>query len=321
VLKLMDNVIPQKTLEQLSVPELMLLILSAFFHDIGMAPSEHEVQSWLEFFEDPEPTGRDSKEYDKFRRFADATPDKLDVIRRLDASGMYQKANLIKEYLVSEYIRSTHADRARTILADDWNGKIKYRETDLTSELSQLCFSHVEDPLSLLDFDTSLLCAPGIFVCLPFIGATLRLCDILDFDAKRTPDVLFSHLDVRNSVSIEEWKKHRSIDAWNISPQTIMFQARCEHPAIEATIHRFCDLIDRELVTCSSIFSHLGNDRVRNDTSHYCLTIPPKVDRSKISSKTNVFGKPLYKYRNIQFTLSKGQVIDLLMGTKTVRQS
>jgi energy-coupling factor transporter ATP-binding protein EcfA2 len=33
-------------LEELTVPELMLLILSAFFHDIGMAPEEKDVLSW-----------------------------------------------------------------------------------------------------------------------------------------------------------------------------------------------------------------------------------------------------------------------------------
>ena len=44
------------------------------------------------------------------------------------------------------------------------------------------------------------------------------LADIIDFDPKRTPSVLFSHLAVKNPVSLNEWKKHQSINAWTISP-------------------------------------------------------------------------------------------------------
>src|SRR6202035_1854567 len=39
VLYLMDKLMPDKTIGSLEIPELMLLILCAFFHDIGMSPS------------------------------------------------------------------------------------------------------------------------------------------------------------------------------------------------------------------------------------------------------------------------------------------
>ena len=46
VLMLMGKLLSPEKLEELTVPELMLLILSAFFHDIGMAPEEKNVLSW-----------------------------------------------------------------------------------------------------------------------------------------------------------------------------------------------------------------------------------------------------------------------------------
>src|SRR5690242_16868189 len=46
VLTLMENLLTHKQVDNLTIPELMLLILSAFFHDIGMAPSEKEVNAW-----------------------------------------------------------------------------------------------------------------------------------------------------------------------------------------------------------------------------------------------------------------------------------
>jgi len=40
VLYLMERLLTKEVIENLSVPERMLLILTAFFHDIGMAPDE-----------------------------------------------------------------------------------------------------------------------------------------------------------------------------------------------------------------------------------------------------------------------------------------
>ena len=73
---------------------------------------------------------------------------------------------------------------------------------DLTVEFAQLCFSHNQDALALLEMEKSLLSGQGIYICLPFVGVILRIADILDFDTKRTPSVLFSHLAVRHNGKI-----------------------------------------------------------------------------------------------------------------------
>lgn len=308
VLKLMERLIPNHTLQKLSTPELMLLILTAFFHDIGMAPSEKEIRAWIGDWDGEEPTAWEIQENEAYQRFVSARPERVIEIKLLRDKNHHNKANVLEKYLISEYIRITHADRARDIIAQDWNGKIIYRDVDLTYEFANLCFSHNEDALSLLNLDNSIACGPDTYACLPFIGVILRLSDILDFDGKRTPSVLFSHLGVKNSVSLQEWMKHRAVNAWNISQHTIMFQARCEHPAIESTIHRFCDSIDKELISCTSVLSNL--------TENYYIKLPPKVDRSRIGAKKDLYGNPVYQYRDTQFSLSKTQVIELLMGTK-----
>src|SRR5258706_8457397 len=43
VLHLMERVLTEKNIRSLSIPELMLLTLSAFYHDLGMAVDEFEV--------------------------------------------------------------------------------------------------------------------------------------------------------------------------------------------------------------------------------------------------------------------------------------
>ena len=221
----------------------------------------------------------------------------------------------MKAYLVSDYIRETHADRARKIIEEDWNEKIRYRDTDLTVELAELCFGHNSDPLTLLGLDFQYLCGYGEFVCLPMIGVVLRLADIMDFDAKRTPAVLFSNLAVRNPVSLTEWKKHRSVESWEIRPDLIQYHAKCRHPAIESAINEFCDLIDRELSACSNVNSEINKYFQQTDRAIKVQT-PYKVDRSKIETKKDIYGNPEYLFRHTRFSLSKNQVIDLLMGTK-----
>src|SRR5690606_24252603 len=46
VLYLMERLLTKEVINKLSIPERMLLILSAFFHDIGMAPDEKEIITW-----------------------------------------------------------------------------------------------------------------------------------------------------------------------------------------------------------------------------------------------------------------------------------
>jgi hypothetical protein len=317
VLALMERLFAPEQIEELSVPELMLLILSAFFHDIGMAPENKVVQSWKKVW-DFSPVFDDEAdriEYEKFHRYYLSRPEQISQIERYFIQGNSSKADLLKSYLISDYIKTTHADRAKEIIEKDWLERIKYRDVDLTVEFANICFSHNEDALSLLEFDINYLCGPEIYANLQLVAVILRLSDLLDFDAKRTPSILFSHLFVRNPISLIEWSKHRSIKAWSISNNSIKFQAKCNHPAIEASIHAFCDVIDLELGACNNIISSI-NDFNRKNDKKISFSIPLKVDRSKIETKKNIHGKPKYLYRKTQFSLSKNQVVDLLMGTK-----
>lgn len=316
VLTLMEKLLSPEKIEELSVPELMLLILSAFFHDIGMAADEKHVSAWKKVWDaSPYISADEEVEYNKFLRFYLSKPDLNAQLDSYILQGKSSDADLLKSYIISDYIRITHAGRARDILEKDWLDKIKYRDVDLTVEFADICSSHNDDALSLLKLDRSYLCADGVYANFQLVSVILRLADILDFDAKRTPSVLFSHLFVRHPVSIKEWNKHRSIQSWSISEENIQFHAKCGHPAIEASIHDFCDVIDIELSACNNIISSI-NDYDRSQGKKYFIHVPFKVDRSKIETKKTISGKPLYLYQKAQFNLSKNQVIDLLMGTK-----
>lgn len=317
MLTIIGKLIPQENLRKLSTPDLYMLIISVFLHDIGMAPDEKHILAWKNQISNMEDDKELKEEREKFIRFRLTYTHQLNDIKRLQEEQDWAKAQLLEDYIVTEYIRKTHTTRAREIIAKYWKGKIVYKDTDLTEDLAAICFSHNENYMYLLQMETFRVCGQDEYLCIPFVATVLRLADIIDFDAKRTPSVLFSHLAVKNPVSLVEWKKHQSINAWTISPKKLLFSAQCEHPAIEAAILSFCNKIDEELRNGTVILSNLSDEGMDIDVAVYKIVLPPQVDRRKIQAKKDIIsGKPIYRYHDTKFSLSKKQIIDLLMGTK-----
>jgi hypothetical protein len=294
-----------------------MLVLSVFLHDIGMAPEEKYILAWKNQLPDNEYDDELLKEKEVFSRFRMTYPLQIADIERLNVEGRHSKAQLLEDYIVTEYIRTAHSTRAREIIATYWNKKILYQDADLTEDLATICFSHNENYTYLLNMETFKVCGQDTYLCLPFVAIMLRIADIIDFDPKRTPPVLFSHLAVKNPVSLSEWKKHQSISARTISSKTLLITAQCDHPAIEAAIHSFCDQIDDELRNGTVVLLNLSNKGMDIDETIYKIPLPPQIDRRQIQAKKNIAnGKPIYHYHDTKFSLSKKQIIDLLMGTK-----
>lgn len=317
MLTIIGKLIPQENLRKLSTPDLFMLVISVFLHDIGMAPDEKYILVWKNQLLNTEYDKELKEEREKFIRFRLTYTHQLNEIKRLIEEKDFSKAQLLEDYIITEYIRKTHSMRAREIIAKYWTGRIVYKDTDLTEDLAAICFSHNENYTYLLEMETFRICGQDEYLCIPFVATILRLADIIDFDPKRTPSVLFSHLAVKNPVSLVEWKKHQSINAWTISSKKLLFSAQCEHPAIEAAIFSFCDKIDEELRNGTVALSNLSDEGMDIDVAVYKIALPPQVDRRKIQAKKDIIsGKPIYRYHDTKFSLSKKQIIDLLMGTK-----
>lgn len=315
ILFLMGELIPEDSLKRLSTAELMLLILTAFFHDIGMAPSEITVRAWNGVFEDV-PSERLREENKKFKHFLAGRIKQKSKIDNFRTEGKFAEAEYLMRHLISEYIRITHAERAIEILKEDWENKIRYRDINLTNLLAQLCRSHNEESIKLLELENLKPIGQLSYICLPFIGIVLRLADILDFDAKRTPQVLYSHLLIKDQSSVKEWNKHRAVSNWTVAPGSIRYSATCSHPAIEASIRQFGELIDYELKASTTILSNLHDNSIKPFPEHYKIPLAAKVDLSHVKAEEDLEGKPIYLYRNTGFNLNRSQIIDLLMGTK-----
>lgn len=314
MLYIADKLIPEDTLEKLSSSTLFMIIITIFLHDIGMAPDAKLIKAWNGTLTENEVDSY-KEEITKFERFKKTFSQEEREIEILTKKGEFAKATTLLNHIITEYIRQSHAIRAREMIADDWSNKIKYYDTDLTADVADICFSHNDNTEALLNLETVKVCAEGDFLCLPFVAVILRLADIIDFDAKRTPQILFSHLAIENPISLKEWEKHSVINAWSITSNSLVYSAQCSHPAIEETIRQFCDQIDNELRTCIVVLANMNSDMI--DLKDYRIKLPAYVNRDKIIPQNDIrTGKPKYHYHNTKFSLSKRQVIDLLMGTK-----
>lgn len=316
VVEMMGRVIPDRTLKRLGPLELAALILSAGYHDIGMAPSAAEVRTLLSATNAS--TGDDERRYLTIR---EEYPSLLNRQRRLRKARKTFEAAEIETWFLVEHLRRTHAQRARQLLLRDYAEKMIYDNYSFAERLANVCFSHNEDTSSLSAIPAhELVRARGEYCNWRFVAIVLRLADILDFDPKRTPPILFEHLGIRDSVSVREWKKHLAITGWDIKPGRIAFAAQCGDPVIEKCIRDFIRMIDYELAGAHSVLAEMHDPTEPNLASQYMLDLPFKVDTKDIRAAFGADG-PLYIYEDLGFSLDQDRIMDLLMGLNLYQTS
>lgn len=315
VLRHMAQLIPEETLSRLSSPELAVLILAAFLHDIGMCPPESDVRIWKSIL-----VGEASEEekacQPEFIRFCDKHQNRIQL-RAAKESGNVMLTNSLIGWILADWIRQGHADRAARMIREEWGAKLRYRDFALGPLLARICASHGRNARDLLkdsELAQPVLVGPGEYVNAVFLAVVLRLADLIDFDASRTPAVLFDNLVISDPISLKEWEKHRAVEAWDIRPEYLAFSARCVHPAIEKTIREFLLYIKKELIDCQYVLDRMvlpyGVERDR-----YEMRLPQKIEKDQIKPAEDEHGRPLYRYKDLSFTLNQDKIMHLLMGT------
>jgi hypothetical protein len=268
----------------LSALESAILLLSAYFHDIGMVYSAEERQAI-----------RGESAFDEY-------------LRDHPEEYLRHQANPDDESVIEGYCRARHAIRVYEFLdpVDDW---LTWGSVSLRRHLGAVCKSHNDNADSLGDdrFDTEFLGSCDLRFC----AILLRLADILDFDNSRSPDSVYQYLGLerrttrRTAASDVEWRKHLHSDGF-VFPTTrppeyaIKLVAGPDHPAVESDVRAFLDTIEGELAACQRLL-RTCSDRWST------LPLPGRVDRRNIVSKGYVFG-------DFRFKLDRHAVLDLFMG-------
>ncbi|TGE15584.1 HD domain-containing protein [Hymenobacter elongatus] len=269
---------------QLNIIELTILIQAVFLHDIGMVINKEEAE-----------TIKKTSEFKK--TFIDF------------------EANADEDDILTEYIRRNHVTKSLEyidLFKNDFNTykiDFTFNGIDLSDWVKNVILSHAHG----IDFLKNEEKYPKdklidtYRVNIQYIATLLRLGDILDFDLFRTPYFLYKHINPQNKISIEEWRKHQSIEGKCISGKTIEFDAKCSSARIERSVRDFVEWIETErrdtiglLGNNSSYALDLTNEvilKCRNDGSYIFTDLQINLDYEKVLSI--LMGTELYDSANI----------------------
>jgi hypothetical protein len=327
VAHLMWHILAPSTRERLTPPEIGMMVLSAYFHDVGMALSPEERKARLQpgsgLWQKIESQEATNDQLERRRLIVGnaAVPDSVRMRARLEL-------DQAEEILLCNDTRERHATEQR--YGETLENLRKFHEQDpvrivspdkclsfdgfsFRKQLIDICVSHNEDADALIRRDSENPERPRFprqFPCgccaadLHIIAAVLRVADILDFDRERTPPVLFYYLLPGTylhdeSRAVLEWGKHMAISSWQIGEDAIIFHGRCTDHIIHHTIVQFCSLIQEEITATRETFAAVGG-------GPWPLLLPSSV-RADIHEDG-------YHYVPYQFKLDDKRIYELLMG-------
>jgi len=323
----MERLLGADGLAALSPLESALAILSAYVHDLGMTLSAEEHREISD-------EGSASKARQDYVRFSDRFLDERYLIERLRQQGQKYRADLIEGHLLAEFLRTTHADdrserirrRLDEVKRDVGDSKLfEYRRLSFRDALGFIATSHNQSVTWLREQTAREL---GGFwttvgnsepVNYGFIGLLLRLGDIMDFDASRTPTILFHHIGLDldlatrfEEISRKEWQKHLSITGvdWPEDGRLTYRSHQCPHPAVEKSIRHFVGWIREEISGARAELSRLQREMASE--SRCRLLLPEDVAVDIWPERRN--GQPVYEYHDWRFELDQEEILRLLMG-------
>ncbi|MDD5717461.1 MAG: ATP-binding protein [Sulfuricurvum sp.] len=275
ILDIIAKIIPSEV--RLNIVELQILIYSVILHDIGMVVNREEAEKL--------------KSEDEFFRITMEYGEETD-----------------DETILTEYIRRTHVERSLSYI-DIFNSSFStykidftFREKDITQFIKTVIRSH-EKPVDYLrhkDLYPQDKLISKYRVNIQFIAILLRLGDIMDFDINRTPYFLFKHIGIKDETSLSEWKKHLSIDGYEITSHKIEYQATCYDILTHRRVQEFLGWIEHERKESMRLLEE-------NGVSPYFLLLKEEL-------KFNI--TPIgYKYNDLVLHLDYEKILQILMGT------
>lgn len=296
VLDIMEKLLEQMNLikiengvrsTELSSYELAMLILAAFFHDIGMCKLE----------------GKNVEDEPAYGIYAE------------------NKQYMDKEVLERKYIRDNHHIRV-DIFYDDFDEKYKefYWIEDggnkkRFGDLVKICKSHNEGKQELDKMESY----AGVDE--KFLAIILRLADILDLDNTRAPlnemeKIKFDEIE-DGLYSLGEWKKHIDAEGIKILENNIIsLTGETKSAKVYFLLERMITLIEQELRLCREVLLTTSN-RFRE-----CIL--PQVVKNNIKTKNFEAERCAYEIQKnqvIQLFMGEDLYLDKLVFIRELLQN
>ena len=215
-----------------------------------------------------------------------------------------QETSDISDKISQDNIRNIHHIRAETIISNQFPDNYfridNKSNIDFQHIVALIARAHGEDYDWIKNHIPENACLGNDSINPQFIACLLRLGDYLDFDARRTPYILYTFLSLPEE-SNKEWLKNLSISNYkkiNNENNTIYFSGECEDPNTYRAILDYFTLIENEIKNAKSL--------IKSTNNKYNLLISSKID-NQIIHKT-------FDSADLQYKMDYLSISNLLMG-------
>ncbi|WP_159029239.1 HD domain-containing protein [Streptomyces viridochromogenes] len=216
MLKKLDWLVTPQTREAMTPADWLLIVLSVYFHDLGMLVTKDEYER------------RGESEFADFCKNVLNTPDAegRDYSARLSGLGEQER----EKFLYQEFVRYNHAARVRKWIEGDSSANLGVNEVIVgevqrllgsiepvfKEDLAKVCESHHLDDLydvKKYPVDQYYGSSEKERANVQFAAVLLRTVDLLHITRDRTPSVAFRVFNPSDPISQNEWAKQSAVRA------------------------------------------------------------------------------------------------------------
>ncbi|UPL48521.1 HD domain-containing protein [Hymenobacter sublimis] len=213
VLESLDWIIPKETADKMTDGEWLMIVLSIYFHDLGMIVTKEEY---------------DNRNKSNFPSFKEAllTSSNLELVSKINKMEKDEK----EKFLYQEFVRHKHAERVKAWIAgnpsnllgcssgaiEEIGSMLSNLDQKFKKDLGIICESHHLDDLNdFSKYKTSYRYGnnPQEKVNLHYCAIILRTADLLHITSDRTPSTELRLINPSDPKSQVEWSKQRAVSA------------------------------------------------------------------------------------------------------------
>lgn len=212
MLKLAEIIIPEKTWGVLTPADWLLLVLSIYFHDLGMLITEKEFSN-----------REDNQEFQNYKESLSLTISKEETDKH-------------ERVIYQDYVRLHHGNRiyewivnARNLPSENENPverllhqMIGCLNSQILQDLAMLCKSHqmdLEKCIEILKPNAQYEQDSLSFSNLLYVASILRTADLLHINSERTPEIEYLLISPQNNYSRREWVKQKSVNCIRVKKE------------------------------------------------------------------------------------------------------
>lgn len=315
MLESLDNIIPLETQEQMTGADWMLIVVSTYFHDLGMLVTKAEYENRCE-----------SCEYKSFYKNYLEKEENVDSLSKI-------KVDEQERFVYQEFVRHHHGDRiASWIRGEDnaWcytdpnvliliSNMISAFRPMFKDDLATICESHNLDDLD--DFNKYKVekaygSSPQEKGNVFYAALIVRTADLLHITSDRTPSVEYAIIAPTNPVSQEEWAKQNAVSS--VSPKIAEDSDGNKNDALPKDTFEVSAYFEKEDGFFSLIeYLKFAREELKNN---YRLN---EIAKKKYASKYDYPWKNIddstiqtknFERRQLSFTIDQHKILSLLVG-------